>query len=333
MKIYALPLARKAGSKPLVYFYTSLPPPSSTAPTHSNPHPDKHPLRLKIEQKLDLLPSAPLPLQLTAKATAFWMDFGKPDAASWKQKIHKLGERWMDKIDFEEWSLKSVEHGLVPADLLGEGEESHGKIKAALKGVPEKGKDGEQEGVIRTQNARKQSVIELLYPESPKIDTLDTFEDFLKSRQPFHDKMFKRTLALVPAALAFGILPIVPNFPLFYVGWRAWSHWRARNASALLLNLLDKDRIKPTESKVLTALYESSSFGKKTKSKENGKQEDRQVERFLTEKGVEELVGQEKLGDAAKEEILRAVHQTAIRLPKSNQEQSPTPESHKEKTD
>ena len=29
-----------------------------------------------------------------------------------------------------------------------------------------------------------------------------------------------------PLTIPFAIIPLIPNFPLFYVLWRAWSHWR-----------------------------------------------------------------------------------------------------------
>lgn len=75
-------------------------------------------MRQQLEDRLGLLPNAPLPLQLTTKASSMWTELGHADTSSWKAKAHRLGERLMDRIECEEWSLKAVERGLVPPGLV-----------------------------------------------------------------------------------------------------------------------------------------------------------------------------------------------------------------------
>ena len=55
----------------------------------------------------------------------------------------------------------------------------------------------------------------------------------------------------------FAIIPVVPNFPLFYVLWRAWSHYRAWRGATYLESLLKLGMIIEKESPQLTEVYDS----------------------------------------------------------------------------
>jgi hypothetical protein len=95
MRILALPLARLPASgdaaniaaKPLMLFHLSAPPPASSMDAESQ----------------SLLNKA---LQ---KASDAWLNLGKGDQKGMKYKIWKKGESLMDKIEFEEWALKSIQ--------------------------------------------------------------------------------------------------------------------------------------------------------------------------------------------------------------------------------
>lgn len=55
----------------------------------------------------------------------------------------------------------------------------------------------------------------------------------------------------------FAIIPVLPNFPLFYVLWRAWSHYRAWRGAYYLDQLVQMGMITEQPSKELTEVYAS----------------------------------------------------------------------------
>lgn len=187
MKVYAVPLARLGpkGTEPLVvrthllcelgpegqlvlasgwlsislhphrlassseqYFHSYLPPPPKTSHKDTSGGPPKHPLRLQLEQRLKLLPNAPLHLQLTTKFSSLWQELGHNEPKTWKFKAHRFGEKMMDKIEFEEWSLKTVEKGLVPPGLVG----------VASKESPEEDQEQRKEKVEEAKTLQKDGV-------------------------------------------------------------------------------------------------------------------------------------------------------------------------------
>lgn len=58
-----------------------------------------------------------------------------------------------------------------------------------------------------------------------------------------------------PLTWPFAIIPIIPNFPLMYVLWRAWSHYKAWKGAAYLENLLKLGMIVEKPSKALDDIY------------------------------------------------------------------------------
>lgn len=130
------------------YFHSYLPPPPKTSHKDTSGGPPKHPLRLQLEQRLKLLPNAPLHLQLTTKFSSLWQELGHNEPKTWKFKAHRFGEKMMDKIEFEEWSLKTVEKGLVPPGLVG----------VASKESPEEDKEQRKEKVEEAKTLQKDGV-------------------------------------------------------------------------------------------------------------------------------------------------------------------------------
>lgn len=60
-----------------------------------------------------------------------------------------------------------------------------------------------------------------------------------------------------PLTWPFAIIPIVPNFPLFYVLWRAWSHYKAWRGATYLESLLKLGMITEKPSAQLDDIYRS----------------------------------------------------------------------------
>lgn len=58
-----------------------------------------------------------------------------------------------------------------------------------------------------------------------------------------------------PVTWPFAIIPIVPNFPLFYVLWRAWSHYKAWRGATYLEQLIKAGLVVEKECPELTEIY------------------------------------------------------------------------------
>ena len=61
-----------------------------------------------------------------------------------------------------------------------------------------------------------------------------------------------------PLTWPFAIIPISPNFPLFYVLWRAWSHYKAWRGATYLDQLLKAGMIVEEPSPELNKFYEAT---------------------------------------------------------------------------
>lgn len=72
--------------------------------------------------------------------------------------------------------------------------------------------------------------VSLLFPPSllSPAPLLSTLKEQLAHRGPHHKQAMIKCLLVAPLTFPFAIIPLVPNFPLFYVLWRAWSHYRGR---------------------------------------------------------------------------------------------------------
>jgi hypothetical protein len=42
------------------------------------------------------------------KASDLWLGFGEKDKGTWQRKVFERGEKLMDRIEYEEWALKSI---------------------------------------------------------------------------------------------------------------------------------------------------------------------------------------------------------------------------------
>ncbi|MCO5590881.1 hypothetical protein L7F22_044856 [Adiantum nelumboides] len=60
----------------------------------------------------------PLVSRLMTRASNFWVSLGRTDVKSpldWKRRTYTMGERLMDRIEYEEWALKGVDPALGPS--------------------------------------------------------------------------------------------------------------------------------------------------------------------------------------------------------------------------
>lgn len=108
------------------------------------------------------------------KAASTWEGFGKAAEGNWKKRIHNAGEKLMDRIEFEEWALKSV-------------------VREAIANKP---------------------ISCLYPPSVTSEKELREFlTQFVEIRQPYHRRYAIYSAIWVPICAPFAIVPVIPNFP------------------------------------------------------------------------------------------------------------------------
>ncbi|KAF4577091.1 hypothetical protein EYR36_005078 [Pleurotus pulmonarius] len=181
-------------------------------------------------------PQGGWPRWVTTKASNAWANLGKAKEGSWKVRVYQLGERFLDRIDFEELALKGIDPSFGPSirhpDFRGHSQDDL-KNKPPVK-------------------------IPFLYPPSIQdaSTTLSQLTTLVQHRGPNHKKGFLTWMFVVPLTAPFMIIPIIPNFPFFFCVWRSWHHYKAYRASQYVQALLASGSIIPEPSKELDALYE-----------------------------------------------------------------------------
>ncbi|WVQ95104.1 hypothetical protein IAU59_002198 [Kwoniella sp. CBS 9459] len=162
------------------------------------------------------------------KASDTWLKLGQKPKDSWTYWFYAKGEKLMDRIEYEEWALKAVkENEGVKVD-------KDGNILSEKIEIP----------LLRPTLSDT-----ALPPLLPKLHRL------LIHRIPYHRKMMWRSLIFTPVTWPFAIIPVIPNFPFFYVLWRAWSHYKAWRGALYLEILLKNGLIVEKEDKQLTEIY------------------------------------------------------------------------------
>ncbi|WVQ79729.1 hypothetical protein IAT38_001829 [Cryptococcus sp. DSM 104549] len=229
-RILALPLAR-IPKPPAVPSAAPSPAPSSAlaAPGATDGATSKTPLLIfHVSQPAPdgSVKASPLN-RVLAKASDTWLKLGDKPKDSWMYWFYAKGEKLMDNIEFEEWALKAV-------------------------------KEGEGVRISKEGEILDRIEIPLLSPDlagQPMPPLLPKLHRMLIHRIPHHRKMMYRTILVSPITWPFAIIPIIPNFPLFYVLWRAWSHYKAWRGATYLEKLLKAGLIVERKSPELTAIY------------------------------------------------------------------------------
>ncbi|GAA5979364.1 hypothetical protein JCM5350_003881 [Sporobolomyces pararoseus] len=286
LKLFALPLSRSSPEHaPLFLLHAHRPrstlPPSPSSDSGSGEQP-----------KLPLLTKA------TDKAADMWSGLGKGKPGSWKKRSYDFGEKMMDKIEFEEWALKSIDTNLAPKPWKRLAVSTSTDTTTTLK-------------------PSMYEPVELVYPESLLKDKelLEQLEKQLRHREPHHRRVMWKCLILAPFTTPFALLPVVPNFPLFYVLWRAWSHWRAHKSSSYLLSLLSS----PSSNLTLTASPILDKIYSPLPPHDDPSGDSRLL---LTNEKVEKLLKEFKLDDfEERKELERAVGQAEDRLKQGRHDQ------------
>jgi len=251
------------------------------------------------------LPEEGVSLWAQNKASALWASWGKADGG-WKLKTFQTGERLMDRLDFEELALKSVDPSMAPTIA-----------HPTKNGMMEEDADGRVVGPLR---------IPLLYPSSMATPegVLAQLRRDTSHRTPVHRKGFVFWAVVAPFTLPFMIVPVIPNLPFFFCAWRSWSHFRAYRSSQYLQSLLEKGVLVPQASPILDALYKeypaSSPFSDAAPPKEPVSAATpppagaADYEVLLEKNVVPQLVQRFGLEDSTQGDLYRALEQARVRV-------------------
>jgi len=214
MRIIALPLTSGASSNGRhIYYHFQTP-----------PRKDEH----NNAQTQNIIKRA------TGKAADMWTGFGKAPVGSWKQRLFVYGERAVDRIDFQELALKSMDPSLGP--------------KISNFGSPD----------VRFEE-KSLPQIPLIHPTklARTASPLTHLQQLVEKRIPTHRKGFYVWMLVSPLTAPFMIVPIIPNIPFFFCVWRSWHHYRAFKASSYLELLLKQGAIVPEVNFGLDKIYEN----------------------------------------------------------------------------
>lgn len=128
------------------------------------------------------------------KASSTWADLEKAPKG-WKKSLVNLGNGIFRRIPFEEWGLKTLP--------------SYSK------------------STIETA-----AMTRVLFPgrflEEGKVTGL--LARIATERQKLHKQRLVWSIVGMPLTIPVAILPVIPNIPLFYLAFRAWSHYKGSSS-------------------------------------------------------------------------------------------------------
>ena len=196
--------------------------------------------------------SASMVDKATAKAAKLWSDWEHKPAGTWQHRIVSSGNAGLRRIAFEEWGLKSV----PPLS-------SRQKAEAASRAAAEDAKTENKEGTDIVEAASKLKLppvvaaVEVVYPSSviADKDVAGVLHRLSSERDALHRKRLLWCFVGMPISAPFGLVPVIPNIPFFYLAFRAWSHWRALAGGKHVQHLLQNSELVYRPSPILDAIY------------------------------------------------------------------------------
>ncbi|GAM88527.1 hypothetical protein ANO11243_065600 [Dothideomycetidae sp. 11243] len=249
--------------------------------------------------KSSLSPSATPSIQdrIVARANTIWADWER-EPSGWKKTLTTYGNRAFSRIPYQEWGLKTL-----PA--------------------------------LHADSHKQMSSTGVEFPSSllPQSQVQPTLHRLAHERQTLHRTRMWWSIAGLPLALPFGLIPIVPNVPFFYLAFRAWSHYKALYGAQYLAVLLEGKHVVPKPNEELDRLYASGSgaiavrrAGKRSFDAEKEK------EFMLLDPEMGRTIAEKLSLPAIQVEIERAVDQVKADLEKAaNEEKEKAANQDKEK--
>ncbi|KTW32403.1 uncharacterized protein T551_00493 [Pneumocystis jirovecii RU7] len=160
------------------------------------------------------------------KVNNIWGKWGNSET-KWKKKLVKIGNQMIDRLPYEEWTLKNVP--------------SHEKMHEIYK----------MKGI--------QNKVTVHYPTSFGPEkVIFTISDLVKRKIMFHKRRMIFSIIGAPFTLPVALIPIIPNIPGFYLLFRAYSHWKAFHGAQHLDYLLKNNLFNLSASSSLDKVYGTS---------------------------------------------------------------------------
>ncbi|KAJ2770476.1 hypothetical protein IWQ56_002150 [Coemansia nantahalensis] len=158
--------------------------------------------------------------QWALKASGKWSQWAVYPRESWRGRIYAYGESLMDRIDFREYFLKEI---------------------------PTK------------DEGRLVSKVDIVAPALlSESEIIAELRALAQRQEPYHGRWMKYCCYMVPLTSLFTVVPVVPNFPLFYNLFRVYSHYKARHGARHLLHMLDRGSYEVVHDSELSRWYEGA---------------------------------------------------------------------------
>jgi len=224
--------------------------------------------------------------KITKKAADTWAKWEAAEKG-WQKKLTVYGNRGLQRIPYQEWGLKSFPplSPKVQAEELAENQ----KFSVFF-----------PENIINSEDV-------------PKV-----LSRLASERKDLHWKRFWGCMVGLPFTVPFGLIPVLPNIPFFYLAFRCWSHWRALKGSDHLDFLLDHRLLRPVSSSEMEQIYlktapdlqNSFAFVTRTQVLEGSDPEEQLLLKSGSHKVVAQILNVAELGG----EVERAIHQVEASL-------------------
>ncbi|KAJ1982810.1 hypothetical protein H4R35_000169 [Dimargaris xerosporica] len=138
-------------------------------------------------------------------ATRKWEALAEAEPHTWRRRLYATGTGLMDKTDYHEWFLKSV---------------------------PSRGDAGD----LQTMAVHYPPLLDGSQVQAQLVH-------MVKERKPYHRRYLTLSCLWLPLSLSFGLVPLIPNIPLFYNLFRVYSHYKAHQGAEHLDWLLTNGHI------------------------------------------------------------------------------------------
>ncbi|CAG8727782.1 17989_t:CDS:2 [Cetraspora pellucida] len=178
--------------------------------------------------------------KITDFAAKKWDQLYHAEKTSWKGKLYTTGQRLLDKIDHQEYFLKSIPLKEEVEKNLSSKEDVNVKNNIQL---------SEKEGKYAAE--KKKNDDNVVKPEQ----ILTTLEQMLGQRLPYHRKYMIYSALCVPLTSTFTLIPkILLIFVNDHLGF-SFAAKAFKGAQYLQLIIGDK-RLTPTDSSILDQIYD-----------------------------------------------------------------------------
>lgn len=174
--------------------------------------------------------------------------------ARWKQLIVSWANFAMEKIPYDEYSLKSIpSKGRVLKRIEDNNQSSHVSIKHLEK---------------IQHNVDSIHPVEVLYPARvlSQQQSLEIMRRLAVVGEKQHWKYFLTSLGLSPLTLPLSFLPVLPNLPGIYLLYRAWSNYKAFEGAKHLKYLIEQNQLEFKDYTSLNNCYSNAEDASEVKS-------------------------------------------------------------------